>query len=154
MSGRDGAMQIDSPKQIQAAIDRLKQDLLDGKIVDVKAGENTLKTLESLQREYEQQTQAAARAEEELARKRKESADAALQAKTAETKQYIEGKASIGKQITDAQKDYDTVTAKLERMQQARQVIQDEEAHGIFRKKWGNLNVSDVSTKEAELLNE
>lgn len=46
------------------------------------------------------------------------------------------------------------MTAKLERMQQAKQVIQDEEAHGIFRKKWGNLNVSDVSTKEAELLNE
>lgn len=83
---------------------------------------------------------------------KQEAQEAAEQSKI--DKAYIEGKAKIGEQINDAQKDYDTVTGKLEEMQAARQQIADEEAHGIYRKKWGNLNVSEVSTKEAELLKE
>lgn len=154
VSGKDYVQQIDSPEQLGAAIDALTKQLLAGNIEDVKTAENSLKTLQALQKEYNSQTDAAAKAEEQLAAKRKEDAEAALDAKMAENKAYIEGKAKIGEQITDAQKDYDTVTGKLEEMQAARQQIADEEAHGIFRKKWGNLNVSDVSTKEAQLLKE
>lgn len=154
VSGKDYVQQIDSPEQLGAAIDALTKQLLAGNIEDVKTAENSLKTLQALQKEYNSQTDAAAKAEEQLAAKRKEAADAALNAKIAEDKSYIEGKAKIGEQITDAQKDYDTVTKKLQEQQAARAQIADEEAHGIFRKKWGNLNVSEVSTKEAQLLKE
>lgn len=152
VSGKNYAQQIFGPEELQSAIDALKKQLLEGNIEDVKTAENTLKTLENIQKEYQQETQNAAKAEKELADARKKAADEALNAKMADDKAYIEGKATIGKQITDAQGDYDTITKKLEEQQAIRAQIADEEAHGIYRKKWGNLNVSEVSTKEAELL--
>lgn len=33
-----------------------------------------------------------------------------------------------------------------------RQIVADEEQHGIYRKQWGGLNVSDLQSKEADLL--
>lgn len=153
VSGHHGIGIIDT-NQLESEINRIKKGLMDGTIENVKEAERNLQILEPLLREYNNQLSEEARRTKEAEDEQKKRNEAALNAKITEDKSYIEGKAKIGEQITDAQKDYDTVTKKLQEQQAARAQIADEEAHGIFRKKWGNLNVSEVSTKEAQLLKE
>lgn len=151
---QENALKSGDPNKMMAAVlgvDKLKEGYTAKDYIEqglpaleslVQSGSGTMEDFQKLQGYYKVRDALA----------KQEAQEAAEQAKI--DKAYIEGKAKIGEQITDAQKDYDTVTGKLEEMQAARQQIADEEAHGIFRKKWGNLNVSDVSTKEAELLKE
>lgn len=67
-------------------------------------------------------------------------------------KQKLEGKASIGRDITKEQENLNSITAQLQQLQTARSIVRGEEAHGIYREKWGSLNVSEMESKEAELI--
>lgn len=67
-------------------------------------------------------------------------------------KQRLEGKAGIGRDITKEQENLNSITAQLQQLQNARSIVRGDEAHGIFREKWGNLNVSEMGSKEAELI--
>ncbi len=67
-------------------------------------------------------------------------------------KQRLEGKAGIGRDITKEQENLNSITAQLQQLQTARSIVRGEEANGIYREKWGSLNVSEMESKEAELI--
>lgn len=148
------AMQSNDPDKMMAAVlgvdklqdgytarDYIEQGLsaLEGLI---QSGGGTMEDFQKLQGYYKVK-EAIDKQDAEAAKKR--------EAEEAEAKRRAD---TIAGKIESAQKNYDTVTKRLEEQQAIRSQIADEEAHGIYRKKWGNLAVSDVSTKEAELLKE
>lgn len=81
-----------------------------------------------------------------------EEADAKSKASAEATKAGIEYKAGIAKEIADTAKQLETVNEKINEQQMAAQEIADEEAHGIYRDKWGKLDVSQVKSVDSELL--
>lgn len=68
--------------------------------------------------------------------------------------QKIEGKAAIGRDIAKEQENLNSITAQLQQLQTARSIVRGNEAHGFYREKWGSLNVSEMESKEAELIKE
>lgn len=152
VSGRNYAAQILGPEELAGAIEQLKKGLMAGVYEDVKTAETTLQTLEGLQREYKSQTDAATRAEKELADARQKAADAALNAKIEEDKQQIGLKAAAIKDVNVAQQNYDKITKELADLQADRALQLAEEEHGIYRDKWRGLNMASYDTKEAKLL--
>lgn len=68
--------------------------------------------------------------------------------------QKIEGKASIGRDIAKEQENLNSITDQLQQLQTARSIVRGNEAHGFYREKWGSLNVSEMESKEAELIKE
>lgn len=77
---------------------------------------SALETLMGLLKEYQTITNEAAKAEEELAKRREDAAKAAEKAEQDLERQKIEGKAKVGREITAAQEELDSVNAKLDRM--------------------------------------
>ena len=150
VSGHHGIGQIE-PNTLESEINRIKKGLIDGTIENVQEAEKNLQILEPLLREYNNQLSEEARKTKDAADEQKRRNEAALNAKIAEDNALIQTKGHLGEQITAAQAKYDTVTSELNKLHQVQSILAEEENNGIFRKKWGNLNVSDVSTKEEEL---
>lgn len=139
-------------ENIGEQIQNLKNAIMSGSVEDMAQSEKTLREMQSIQQELTRATEEAARAEAELTKKREDAAKAAQKAEQELEKKRIEGKANVGREIAATQEELDTVNGKLERIQRARAIIADEEAHGIYREKWGDLNVADVESNEAEML--
>lgn len=156
MSGRNYAPIMLSPDELAGAVEQLKKGLMDGAYEDVKTAEDTLEALEKMLKEYQSETEAAARAseraEKELADTRKKAADEALKAKIAVDNAQIAGKAKALKDVNEAQQDYNKITKELADLQDDRALQLAEEEHGIYRDKWRDLNMASYDTKEAKLL--
>lgn len=99
---------------------------------------NRYKMLQEVQAAYNKQL------EEEGKLKEKQAADI--------EKMKQDYKAGIIRDIANTQSELQSVNAKIEEQQMAAQEIADEEAHGIYRQKWGNLDVSTVKSESAALL--
>ena len=104
-----------------------------------------LKFLMSVQEAYNKQLEKEADA-------KKRAAEESAKFEQDLEKQRLEGKAGIGRDITKEQENLNSITAQLQQLQTARSIVRGEEAHGIYREKWGNLNVSEMGSKEAELI--
>lgn len=81
-----------------------------------------------------------------------EEARAKQKAQAEADKAAIDYKAKLARDLAATQKELDTVNQKIQDQQMAAQEIADEEAHGIYREKWGKLDVSTVKSVDAELL--
>lgn len=152
VSGRGYAPQILGPEELAGAVEQMKKGLMEGAYADVKTAEASLHALEGLLKEYQGQTDAAARAEKELADARKKAAEETLNAKIAEDKLQISEKAKALKDVDTAQQDYNKITQELKNLQEDRALQLQEEAWGIYREKWRGLDVASYDTKEARLL--
>lgn len=152
VSGRDYVQQILSPEELGSAIAALKKGLMEGVYEDVKTAENSLKTLEGLQKEYLTGVEAAKRAEDELTRSREKAAEVAAQMELDESKLYVSEKGKALKELSDAQEAYNKSSDALQKFYADQRMRNEEEAQGIYRDKWKGMDVASVTSKEAELV--
>lgn len=152
VSGRDYVQQILSPEELGSAIAALKKGLMEGAYEDVKTAENSLKTLEGLQKEYLTGVEAAKRAEDELTRSREKAAEVAAQMERDESKLYVSEKGKALKELSDAQEAYNKSSDALQKFYADQRMRNEEEAQGIYRDKWKGMDVASVTSKEAELV--
>lgn len=54
--------------------------------------------------------------------------------------------------IANTQSELQSVNDKIQEQRMLDQEIADEEAHGIYRQKWGDLDISTVKSESAGLL--
>lgn len=111
-----------------------------------------LKFLKSVQEAYNKQLADEAEAKRKAAEAKRKAAEESAKFEQDLQLQKIERKAGIGRDIAKEQENLNSITDQLQRIQTARSNIREDEALGFYREKWGNLNVSEMESKEAELI--
>lgn len=152
VSGKEGVPILLDPAEIEGAVEKIKQGLMEGTYSDPQLMMQALETLIPLLNEYQAAQKAATDATQKAADAAKKKAEEDAKFEQDLEKQRLEGKAGIGRDITKEQENLNSITAQLQQLQTARSIVRGEEAHGIYREKWGSLNVSEMESKEAELI--
>lgn len=147
----DAAKKSGDPEQMLKAyfgsLDGSVEDYLKGiapleRMIQAGLGDDEMmqryKALKDVQDAYTKQLDAEAKAKQQAAAEANKAA--------------IDYKAGIARDIASTQAQLDSVNQKIQQQQMAAQEIADEEAHGIFRDKWGGLDVSQVKSVDSELL--
>lgn len=147
VSGKEGVPILLDPAEIEGAVEKIKQGLMEGTYSDPQLMMQALETLIPLLNEYQAAQKAATDATKNATKSTKEGGLFGDIKKIGEN--IIKNAA---KELEAAQAELATVEEKIQEQRMAAQEIADEEAHGIFREKWGDLDVSKVKSVDTELL--